>query len=156
MPTLREWKERRPASDLKQTVVFIHPSFGNYRVVNNLFQPAMFGGVEFEPGRFSVVEPAQDGTASPSMVITFVAASEHVRQTLKSWRGAARMTPISCVYQLWDAIGDASPMKTWSLFVQDISADSSNVTVNAGITNPLTLANPIIYTTELYPGLKTT
>ncbi len=154
MPTLREWKERRPASDLKQTVVFSHPAF-TYRVVNNLFQPARFGGVEFEPARFSVTEPAQDGTVTVALVITFVTASEHVRQTLKSWRGHARMAPIACVFQQWDAIGDAYPMKTWSLYVKDISADGSNVTVNVGVTNPLTLANPIIYTTQLYPGLKT-
>ncbi len=47
MPTLREWKERRPASDIKQTVEFYHPAFGYYRVVNNLFRPATFGGNSF-------------------------------------------------------------------------------------------------------------
>lgn len=56
MPTLREWKERRPASDIKQTVEFYHPAFGYYRVVNNLFRPATFGGNAFEPARFSVTE----------------------------------------------------------------------------------------------------
>lgn len=155
MPTLREWKERRPASDIKQTVEFYHPAFGYYRVVNNLFRPATFGGNSFEPARFSVTEPAQDGTAVISMTITFVAATEHVRQTLKSWRGAARMTPIKCLYQQWNAIGDSASLKDWTLYVSDISADANNVTVDAGFTNPLTLANPIIYTTELYPGLKT-
>ncbi|HBR6512689.1 TPA: hypothetical protein L9121_000096 [Klebsiella pneumoniae] len=155
MPTLREWKERRPASDIKQTVEFYHPAFGYYRVVNNLFRPATFGGNAFEPARFSVTEPAQDGTAVISMTITFVAATEHVRQTLKSWRGAARMTPIKCLYQQWNAIGDASSMKDWTLYVNDISADASNVTVTAGKTNPLTLANTIIYTTKDYPGLIT-
>ncbi len=63
MPTLREWKEQRPASDIKRTVEFYHPAFGYYRVVNNLFRPATFGGNSFEPARFSVTEPAQDGTA---------------------------------------------------------------------------------------------
>ena len=135
MPTLREWKERRPASDIKQTVEFYHPAFGYYRVVNNLFRPATFGGNSFEPARFSV--------------------TEHVRQTLKSWRGAARMTPIKCLYQQWNAIGDASSLKDWTLYVNDISADASNVTVTAGKTNPLTLANSIIYTTKDYPGLIT-
>ncbi|WP_274818619.1 hypothetical protein, partial [Klebsiella pneumoniae] len=119
MPTLREWKERRPASDIKQTVEFYHPAFGYYRVVNNLFRPATFGGNSFEPARFSVTEPAQDGTAVISMTITFVAATEHVRQTLKSWRGAARMTPIKCLYQQWNAIGDASSLKDWTLYVND-------------------------------------
>jgi hypothetical protein len=143
------------ASDIKQTVEFYHPSFGYYRVVNNLFRPATFGGNAFEPARFSVTEPAQDGTAVIAMTITFVAASEHVRQTLKSWRGAGRMKAISCRYQQWNAIGDSVPMKSWSLFVKDVSADGNNVTINAGKTNPLTLANPIIYTTKDYPGLIT-
>ncbi|POP43371.1 hypothetical protein CHU33_15955 [Superficieibacter electus] len=155
MPTLREWKERRPASDIKQTVEFYHPAFGYYRVVNNLFRNATFGGNEFEPARFSVTEPAQDGTAVIEMTITFLAASEKVRDKLKVWRGGGRMQPITCRYQQWDAIGDASPMKTWSLFVKEVSADGSNVTIKAGKTNPLTLANPNIYTTKDYPGLVT-
>ncbi|MEI7000231.1 hypothetical protein ACOQJ6_32720, partial [Klebsiella pneumoniae] len=104
---------------------FYHPAFGYYRVVNNLFRPATFGGNAFEPARFSVTEPAQDGTAVISMTITFVAATEHVRQILKSWRGAARMTPIKCLYQQWNAIGDASSLKDWTLYVNDISADAS-------------------------------
>ncbi|CAI2085901.1 Uncharacterised protein [Serratia entomophila] len=65
------------------------------------------------------------------------------------------MTPINCLYQQWNAIGDAVSMKNWTLFVTDISADGGNVTVNSGKTNPLTLANPIIYTTKDYPGLIT-
>ena len=65
------------------------------------------------------------------------------------------MTPIQCLYQQWNAIGDASPLKDWTLYVNDISADASNVTVTAGKTNPLTLANSIIYTTKDYPGLIT-
>jgi hypothetical protein len=64
------------------------------------------------------------------------------------------MTPITCKYQQWNAIGDATP-EDWSLFVNDVGADGSNVTVNSGKTNPLTLANPIIYTTKDYPGLIT-
>lgn len=155
MPTLREWKERRPASDIKQTVEFYHPSFGYYRVVNNLFRPANFAGNTFEPARFGVTEPAQDGTAAIAMTITFVAATEHVRQTLKSWRGAGRMNPLLCRYQQWNAVGDATPLKTWTLYVKDVSADGSNVTISAGKTNPLTLANPIIYTIKDYPGLIT-
>lgn len=154
MPTLREWKERRPASDLKQTVEFYHPAFGYYRVVNNLFQPASFGGNEFQPARFSVTEPAQDGTAVIAMTITFVAATQQIKQVLKSWRGAARMTAISCRYQLWNSLGDEQPMKTFSLYVKDVTPDANNVTVNAGMTNPLTLANPIIYTTKDFPGLS--
>ena len=97
MPTLREWKEQRPASDIKRTVEFYHPAFGYYRVVNNLFRPATFGGNSFEPARFSVTEPAQDGTAVISMTITFVAATEHVRQTLKSCANDADKMPLSAV-----------------------------------------------------------
>lgn len=153
MPTLREWKERRPASDIKQTIEFYHPAFGYYRVVNKLFREAMFGGNQYQPAAFSIVEPTQDGSAIISMAITFLQGAEDVRNTLKSWKGVGRMTPITCKYQQWNAIGDTEPMKTWSLFVKDVGADGSNVTVNSGKTNPLTLANPIIYTTKDYPGL---
>lgn len=144
MPTLREWKERRPASDIKQTIEFYHPAFGYYRVVNKLFREATFGGNVYQPAAFSIIEPKQDGSAIITMAITFLQGAEDVRSTLKSWTGAGRMTPITCKYQQWNAIGDATPMKTWSLFVKDVGADGSNVTVNSGKTNPLTLANPII------------
>lgn len=153
MTTLREWKERRPASDIKQTIEFSHPAFGYYRVVNKLFRDATFGGNVYQPAAFSIVEPTQDGSAIISMAITFLQGAEDVRNTLKSWKGVGRMTPIACKYQQWNAIGDVEPMKTWSLFVKDVGADGSNVTVNSGKTNPLTLANPIIYTTKDYPGL---
>lgn len=155
MPTLREWKERRPASDIKQTVEFYHPAFGYYRVVNKLFRETVFGGNVYRPAAFEITEPPQNGSAIVSMAITFLQGAEDVRNTLKSWTGTARMIPVACKYQQWNAIGDAEPMKTWSLFVKDVGADGSNVTVNAGKTNPLTLANSIIYTTKDYPGLIT-
>ncbi|MGG8032542.1 DUF1833 family protein [Klebsiella aerogenes] len=155
MTTLREWKERRPASDIKQTIEFYHPAFGYYRVVNKLFQEATFGGNQYQPAAFDITKPSQTSTSIIMMTITFMQGAEEVRKTLKTWRGAARMTEITCKYQQWNAIGDVEPMKTWSLFVKDVAADGTNVTVNAGKTNPLTLANPIIYTTKNYPGLIT-
>lgn len=155
MTTLRKWKERRPASDIKQTIEFYHPAFGYYRVVNKLFQEAAFGGNLYQPAAFDITEPSQTSTSIIMMTITFMQGAEEVRNTLKTWRGAARMTEITCKYQQWNAIGDVEPMKTWSLFVKDVAADGTNVTVNAGKTNPLTLANPIIYTTKNYPGLIT-
>ncbi|WP_159874238.1 MULTISPECIES: hypothetical protein, partial [unclassified Raoultella] len=105
MPTLREWKERRPASDLKQTVIFYHPSFGYYRLVNNLFQEATFGGNVYEPARFEIVEPAQDGEAVLSTKISFAMFTQDVKGVLKGWTGAARMIPIQFTYQIWDQIG---------------------------------------------------
>lgn len=155
MTTLREWKERRPASDLKQTVEFYHPAFGYYRLVNNLFNPASFGGNEYQPSSFTIVEPAQDGTATISMTATFAFASQEVKTALKSWRGAARMIPINFKYQIWELIGDATALKTYSMYVKEVAGESSNVTVSVGMTNPLSVANPIIYTTQYYPGLRT-
>ncbi len=38
------------------------------------------------------------------------------------------MTPIKCLYQQWNAIGDTTSLKDWTLYVNDISADASNVT----------------------------
>lgn len=154
MTTLREWKERRPASDLKQTVEFYHPAFGYYRLVNNLFSAATFGGNECQPSSFTVKEPAQDGTAAISMTATFAFASQEIKQALKKWVGPARMIPIQFKYQQWELIGDVTSLKTYSMYVKDVSGDASNATVNVGMTNPLTVANPIIYTIKDYPGLK--
>lgn len=153
MPTLREWKERRPASDLKYTVEFYHSSFGYYRIVDKLFRPAVFGGNEYQPSRFSVVEPVQDGTTDISLTITILAGAQEVRQILKKWRGQARMSPISVKYQIWQNIGDETPMKTFSVFVKGVPVGAEDITVNGGLTNPLTLANNTIYTYQQFPGL---
>lgn len=154
MPTLREWKERRPASDLKQTVVFSHSAFGTERLVNNLFQPAQFGNEEYQPTRFDFTEPAQDGTTTLSATMTFAALAQDIKQRLKSWRGAARMEPITFRYGIWGNIGDAEPLKTYSLYVSEVAAAPENVTVTVGMTNPLTVATKVIYTVDLYPGLS--
>lgn len=154
MPTLREWKERRPASDLKQTVVFSHSSFGVERLVNNLFQPAAFGGELYQPTRFDFTEPAQDGTTTLSATITFAALSQDIKQRLRGWCGASRMEPIQFRYDIWENIGDSSPLKTYHLYVRDVSAGAENVTLTVGMTNPLSVANPIIYTVNEYPGLS--
>lgn len=156
MTTLREWKERRPASDLKKTVEFYHPAFGYYRLVNNLFKAVNFGGNECQPSSFTIQEPTQDGTASISMTATFAFATQDIKKVLKSWVGAARMVPITFKYQIWESIGDTTPLKTYSMYVKDVAGEASNATVDAGMTNPLTVANPIIYTIKDYPGLKNT
>ncbi|MCU6682128.1 hypothetical protein M8320_08945 [Leclercia sp. H6W5] len=154
MPTLREWKERRPASDLKQTVTFSHSAFGTDRLVNNLFQPAAFGGNQYQPTRFDFSEPAQDGTTTLNASITFAALSQDIKQRLKLWRGPARMEPITFRYDIWENIGDTAPLKTYSMYVRDAASAAENVSVTVGMTNPLTVATNIIYTVDLYPGLS--
>lgn len=154
MTTLREWKERRPASDLKQTASFYHPSFGTHSFVNNLFQPAEFGGQTYEPSRFEIIEPAQDGSVTLETKITFTAFTQDMKEVLKSWRGAARMVPIDFHYQIWDQIGDAVSLKSYNLYVKNASADPDNVSIGVGISNPLTVATQIIYTPQEYPGLR--
>lgn len=154
MPTLREWKERRPASDLKQTVTFSHSAFGTDRLVNNLFEPATFGGNVFQTTRFDFSEPAQDGTTTLNATITFAALSQDIKQRLKLWRGPARMEPITFRYDIWENIGDTTPLKTYSMYVRDVSAAAENVSTTVGMTNPLTVATSIIYTVDQYPGLS--
>ncbi|WP_220703736.1 hypothetical protein [Citrobacter braakii] len=154
MPTLREWKERRPASDLKQTVTFSHSAFGTDRLVNNLFQPASFAGSQYQPTRFDFSDPAQDGTTTLNASITFAALSQDIKQRLKLWRGPARMEPITFRYDIWENIGDTVPLKTYSMYVRDVASAAENVSVTVGMTNPLTVATNIIYTVDLYPGLS--
>lgn len=154
MPTLREWKERRPASDLKQTVTFSHPSFGTDRLVNNLFQPAIFDGNTYQPARFEISEPAQDGSTTINATITLAALSQDIKQRLKLWRGAYRMQPITFRFDIWEQVGDSAPLKTYSMYVKDVSAAAENVSVTVGMTNPLSVAYPLIYTVNEYPGLS--
>lgn len=157
MTTLREWKEKRPNYSLLETLTFFHSSFpDSYRCIKNKFNDTQINGLTYKPSSFSVTEPAQDGTASISLTITFLMAAEEIRSILKKyWVGSARMQPISCNYQIWGSNGDESPMISYALYVKDISSDATNVTVTLSLTNPLTLGTDKIYRVSDYPGLIT-
>lgn len=64
------------------------------------------------------------------------------------------MEPILFRYDIWDSIGDMTPLKTYSMYVRDVAAAAENVSVTVGMTNPLSVATPIIYTVQDYPGLS--
>ncbi|MEG1349406.1 MAG: DUF1833 family protein, partial [Hafnia sp.] len=108
----------------------------------------------FQPTRFDFSEPAQDGTTTLNATITFAALSQDIKQRLKLWRGPARMEPITFRYDIWENIGDPTPLKTYSMYVRDVSAAAENVSTTVGMTNPLTVATSIIYTVDQYPGLS--
>lgn len=80
--------------------------------------------------------------------------TQDVKGVLKGWTSAARMIPIQFTYQIWDQIGDTTRLKTYHLFVKDVSANADNVSITVGMSNPLSVTNPIIYTTRNYPGLS--
>lgn len=155
MTTLREWKEKRPDYALIETLSFQHSSFGTYLVAKNQFTDITLGGDTYVPASFSVTEAAQDGSAAISMTVTFLTGAEKVRSLLKSWRGAARMGPITCEYAVWQSPGASTALNSYSLYVKDVSSDSSNVTLTLALTNPLTLGSNIVYRVSDYPGLKT-
>lgn len=155
MTTLREWKERRPNYALIETVVFNHASFDSpYRVAANQFKDIVLGGDDYSPSSFTVTEDAQDGTASISMTVTFASGSEDVRTIMKKWRGLSRMAPISATYAIWENPGAGVAMSNYTLYVKNISMDSSSVTLSLSLTNPLTVGSSIVYKPDDYPGLR--
>lgn len=155
MTTLREWKEKRPAYALLETLKFSHSSFGEYRVVKDQFVNVTLAGEEYSPASFTAAEAPQDGTATISMTVTFLTGAESLRSLMRDWRGNSRMEPITCEYALWQKAGAASSLNDYSLFVKDVSVDGTNVTVTLSLTNPLTIGSSIVYRVSDYPGLRT-
>ena len=157
MTTLREWKERRPNYALLETVTISHINFPQpYRCITNKFYDTVIAGNTFKPSSFSVTEPAQDGTAALNLTLTFLMGAEEVRSIMKSyWQGAGRMSPISCLYQIWNSANDTQALLSYNLYIKDISSDATNVTLTLSLTNPLTLGSDKIYRISDYPGLRT-
>jgi len=157
MTTLLEWKEKRPNYSLIETLSFSHQAFpSTYRVIKDAFSDTFIAGKVYNPSSFTVSEPEQDGTASITMSVTFLMGAEEIRSIMKRyWVGPARMSPISCTYNMWASASDSSPILTRALYVKDISSDATNVLVTLSLTNPLTLGTDKIYRVSEYPGLRT-
>ncbi|MEQ9888824.1 DUF1833 family protein [Pectobacterium zantedeschiae] len=153
MVQLREYLSKRPSRVMFITVTFIHPAFGEIRLVADQVFEKTLGGMVFSPCRMEVQESPQSDTPIIQGGVKLSRVAQDIKQGLKGWTGAQRMIPIAALYQKWDSIDMTTPVSTWSLFVKDISMDALDVTVTIALKNPMVNNVAKTYNTTDFPGL---
>ncbi len=153
MPTLREFQSQRPNRILYDTMTFYHSTFGYIRLVNRQIYPKTFAGQIYTPCRMEVSESQQSNTPVINATVKFGRLAQDFKQQLKLWRAYSRITPISATYQRFDAFDMNTPLKPWTLYVNDVSMDESDVTCSLTLQNPLNNNIAFLYNTTDFPGL---
>lgn len=154
MPTLREYRSQRPNRVLYETLTFYNASFGYVRLVNGQIFAKTFAEQIYTPCRMEISESQQSSTPVINCSVKFSRLAQDFKQHLKKWRGTARITPISATYQRFDAADMNTPLKPWTLYVNDVSMDQNDVTVTLSLKNPLNNNVGRLYTPEEFPGLQ--
>ncbi|NEG85115.1 DUF1833 domain-containing protein [Pantoea agglomerans] len=154
MPTFREFKSQRPNRVLFDTLTFYNQTFGYIRLVDRQVFPKTFAGQIYTPCRMEINESQQSSTPVIDCSVKFSRLAQDFKQQLKLWRGHARITPISATYQRFDSADMNTPLKPWTLYVNDVSMDQSDVTVTLTLKNPLNNNIGRLYTPEEFPGLQ--
>jgi hypothetical protein len=154
MPTLREYKSQRPARILYETVTISNSVFGEIRLVANQIFPKTFAGKVYQPCRMEIVESQQSNTPVIASTLKFGRLAMDFKQALKQWKAFARITPIAVTYQRFDQADMNTPLKPWTLYINDVSMDQSDVTCDLTLKNPLNNNVSPLYSPELFPGLK--
>lgn len=154
MPTFRQFKSQRPNRVLYDTLTFYNSVFGYIRLVDKQIFPKTFSGQIYTPCRMEIVESQQSSTPVINSTVKFSRMAQDFKQQLKLWKGASRITPISATYQRFDASDMNTPLKPWTLYVNDVSMDAKDVTVSLTLKNPLNNNIGQLYTPEEFPGLQ--
>ncbi|WP_394743780.1 DUF1833 family protein [Escherichia coli] len=154
MPTLREFQSQRPNRILYETISFYNATFGYVRLVNNQIFPKTLGGQVYTPCRMEVTESQQSNTPVLDSTVKFSRLAQDFKQKLKLWKAHSRITSISATYQVFDAADMSTPIKSWTLYVNDCSMDDQDVTCSLTRVNPLNRNVGRLYTVEEYPGLQ--
>lgn len=154
MPTFREVRSKRPNRILYDTITFSSPVFGNIRMVDKQVFPKIFAGQTYAPCRMEVIESQQSSTPVIDSSVKFGRMAQDFKQKLKRWKAHDRLTPISATYQRFDAADMNTPLKTWRLYVADVSMDADDVTCSLTLKNPLNNNVGRLYNIEEFPGLQ--
>ena len=113
----------------------------------------IFEGQEFQPGRMEVAQSQQSNTPVINATVKFSRLAQDFKQKLKLWRGASRVSPITCTYKRYDSLDPNTPLKPWTLYVSSVAMDDADVTVSVTIKNPMNNNIAILYNVDEFPGL---
>jgi hypothetical protein len=154
MATFREIKSRRPNRILYDTITIYSSTFGYFRFVADQIFPKAFAGQIYQPCRMEIAESQQSSTPVIASTVKFSRMASDFKKQLKQWKAYGRIVPIQFTRQRFDAADMNTPLKSWTLFVSDISMDPIDVTVSLTIKNPLNSNVGILYNVEEFPGLQ--
>ncbi len=154
-----EFWSKKPVLPEYESIVFDHPEFAApFRLVANQFDTVTLSGNVHTPAAMQIKRPETDLDGQPKLVLAFPrqVVGRQFKAQLRLLQAAASTDPIEVTYSIYT--GDTSaPTVTWNLFIADaggIVFNGEAVQVTAGLDNPMRRRVALIYTPQVFTGLR--